>query len=115
MLRNEVVALPVREDPDGGFHMKLVLRLLPGVELDSALPELLPDWTTHGLAVTVLPAHGTAHGSPLDHPAYAGLVEAIEEAYPDARRRPLLPALERHRLALLSPGRHSLLWISRRF
>ena len=84
MLRNEVVALPVREDPDGGYRMKLVLRLLPGVELDSALPELLPDWATHGLAVTVLPARGTAQGSPLDHPAYAGLVEALEEAYPDA-------------------------------
>lgn len=84
MLRNEVVALPVQEDPGGGYRMKLVLRLLPGVELDSALPELLPAWVTHGLAVTVLPARGTAHGSPLDHPAYNGLIEALEEAYPDA-------------------------------
>jgi acetylornithine deacetylase/succinyl-diaminopimelate desuccinylase-like protein len=84
MLHNEVVALPVQDDPGGGYRMKLVLRLLPGVELDSALPELLPDWATHGLTVTVLPARGTAHGSPLDHPAYTGLVEAIEEVYPDA-------------------------------
>lgn len=84
MLRNEVVALPVREDPDGGYRMKLVLRLLPGFELDDALPELLPAWATHGLSVTVLPAGGTAHGSPLDHPAYEGLVRAIEESYPDA-------------------------------
>jgi acetylornithine deacetylase/succinyl-diaminopimelate desuccinylase-like protein len=84
LLRNEVVALPVIEDPGGGYRMKLVLRLLPGFELDDALPELLPPWLTHGLAVTVLPARGTARGSPLDHPAYTGLVEAIEEAYPDA-------------------------------
>ena len=40
--------------------------------------------TTHGLAVTVLPARGTARGSPLEHPAYTGLVAAIEEAYPEA-------------------------------
>lgn len=84
MLRNEVVALPVREDPGGGYRMKLVLRLLPGVELDDALPELLPDWATHGLAVTVLPTRGTAHGSPLNHPAYTGLLAAIEGAYPEA-------------------------------
>ncbi len=84
MLRNEVVALPVREDAGGGYRMKLVFRLLPGVELETALPELLPAWATHGLAVTILPARGTAHGSPLDHPAYASLIEAIEEAYPNA-------------------------------
>jgi acetylornithine deacetylase/succinyl-diaminopimelate desuccinylase-like protein len=83
MLRNEVVAQPVQEDPAGGYRMKLVLRLLPGIELDSALPELLPKWVTHGLAVTVQPARGTAHGSPLDHPAYRELVGAIEDAYPD--------------------------------
>ena len=84
MLRNEVVALPVQEDPGGGYRMKLIIRLLPGVELDSVLPELLPEWATHGLALTVRPARGTAHGSPLDHPAYTGLVEAIEESYPAA-------------------------------
>ncbi len=84
MLRNEVVPLPVQEDPGGGYRMKLVLRLLPGVELDSALPELLPGWVTHGLALTVLPARGSAQGSPLDHPAYTGLIEALEEAYPNA-------------------------------
>ncbi|MFQ5348992.1 MAG: M20/M25/M40 family metallo-hydrolase, partial [Thermoanaerobaculia bacterium] len=83
-VRNEVVALPVEEDPEGGHRMRLILRLLPGVDLDSVLPGLLPDWATHGLAVTILPAAGTAHGSPLDHPAYTGLVEAIEEAYPAA-------------------------------
>jgi carboxypeptidase PM20D1 len=84
MLRNEIVARPIEQDPAGGYRMQLILRLLPGVELEDALPELLPDWATHGLAVTVLPARGTAHGSPLDHPAYAGLVSAIEEAYPAA-------------------------------
>ena len=84
MLRNEVIARPVEADPGGGYRMKLVLSLLPGVEPESALPELLPGWTTHGLALTILPARGTAHGSPLDHPAYTGLVAAIEEAYPTA-------------------------------
>ena len=84
MLRNEAVALPVQEDPGGGYRMKLLLRLLPGVELDAVVGELLPAWATHGLAVTILPALGTAHGSPLDHPAYTGLVAAIEEAYPVA-------------------------------
>ena len=84
MLRNEVVAQPAREDPGGGYRMKLTLRLLPGAELESALQELLPEWATHGLAVTVLPARGTARGSPLDHPAYTGLVEAIRAEYPQA-------------------------------
>ena len=84
MLRNEVVGLPIEPDPEGGYRMKLVLGLLPGVELDDVLGELLPAWSTHGLAVTILPARGTAHGSPLDHPAYSGLVAAIEETYPAA-------------------------------
>ena len=84
MLRNEVVGLPIEPDPEGGYRMKVVLGLLPGVETDSVLSELLPEWSTHGMAVTILPARGTAHGSPLDHPAYTDLVAAIEEAYPAA-------------------------------
>ncbi len=84
MLRNEVVARPVEADPEDGYRMRLVLRLLPGVELAGALPELLPDWAVHGLAMTVLPPRGTARGSPLDHPAYRTLAAAIEEAYPAA-------------------------------
>ena len=83
MLRNEVVGLPVEEDPEGGYRMKLIVRLLPGAELEDAMAELLPAWATHGLAMTALPPRGTAHGSPLDHPAYAGLVAVLEEAYPD--------------------------------
>ena len=84
MLRNEVVPQPVREAPGGGYSMKITLRLLPGVELEEILPELLPAWATHGLSVTVLPAVGTAEASPLDHPAYTGLVEAIRAEYPEA-------------------------------
>jgi hypothetical protein len=42
MLLNEVVALLVRDDPGGGYRMKLVLRLLPGAELDSALSSCCP-------------------------------------------------------------------------
>ena len=84
MLRNEVVPLAIQDDPGGGFQMKLILRLLPGVELADALPELLPEWATHGMAVTVLPARGTAQGSPVEHPLFTGLAEAIGDAYPDA-------------------------------
>jgi acetylornithine deacetylase/succinyl-diaminopimelate desuccinylase-like protein len=84
MLRNEVVALPVEEDPQGGFKMQLVMRLLPGADLKTVLAELLPPWATHGTALTILPARGTARGSPLDHPVYTALVEAIQEAYPTA-------------------------------
>ena len=84
MVRNEIVALPVRESPGGGFKMRLVMRLLPGAGVDEVLPELLPAWATHGMTVTVLPARGTARGSPLDHPAFTGLVAAVEEAYPAA-------------------------------
>ncbi len=84
MLRNEVVALPVEEDPGGGYRMRIVVRLLPGHDLAQVLPELLPDWAVHGLGLTVLPALGTAHGSPLDHPAYTALVAAVEASYPDA-------------------------------
>lgn len=84
MLRNEIVTLPVTADAGGGYRMKLVVRLLPGADLDGVLDELLPAWATHDMALTVLPARGTARGSSLDHPAYAGLVEAIEEAYPKA-------------------------------
>ena len=40
--------------------------------------------TLAAMTVTVLPARGTAHGSPLDHPAYTGLVETLQEAYPES-------------------------------
>ncbi len=84
MLRNEVVAKPVEADPGGGFRMRLLIRLLPGARLADVLAEQLPASLVHGLALTVGPAHGTADGSPLDHPAFLELAAALSEAYPDS-------------------------------
>ncbi len=88
MMRNELVAFPVEEDPEGGYTMRVILHLLPWVELEDAWQELLPQGLA-GFSYTVDAAHAVAPASPLDHPVYQGIHEYLGEAFPDTVHGPL--------------------------
>lgn len=89
MLRDEALPFPVEEAPGGGGYQLLVkLHLLPGSDLAAARRRLLPEWKTYGLTTQVYDEGGADHGSPLDHPLYTTLVEAMREIYPDTALGP---------------------------
>ncbi|MCP4655922.1 MAG: M20/M25/M40 family metallo-hydrolase [bacterium] len=88
MMSNGLVAFPVEEDPEGGYTMRVILHLLPWVELDEAWEELLP-WGLSGFSYTVDVPHGVTAASPLDHPVYQGIHEYLGEAFPDTTHGPL--------------------------
>ena len=88
LFRAEAVPFPVAEAPGGGFEMVVKLHLLPGQELGEVMDGLLPRWLTWGLAMNVDESPSARHGSPLDHPVYTGIQEALEERHPEAPRGP---------------------------
>ncbi len=81
--REEVVAFPIEDDPEGGFKMRIFLHLLEGSDVESLRRRLLPDWMLHGVAVAAEPPLGTSSGSPVDHPDFETVVETIRSFYPD--------------------------------
>jgi acetylornithine deacetylase/succinyl-diaminopimelate desuccinylase-like protein len=68
-----------------------VLQLLPGTDPAEAERRLLPGWMTHGLARAERSTSSVGiRGSPLDHPAYLGVVECVGGPHPDAVVGPYL-------------------------
>lgn len=88
LFRAEAVPFPVTEEPGGGYEMVIKIHLLPGQELDEVLDRLLPEWMTWGLARTVDEPPTSRHGSPIDHPVFAEIHNALEERYPNAPKGP---------------------------
>lgn len=88
LFRAEAVPFPVTESPGGGFEMVVKLHLLPGQELPEVIDDLLPRWITWGLTRTIDEPPSARHGSPLDHPVFVEIQEALEERYPDAPKGP---------------------------
>ncbi|HKH48958.1 MAG TPA: M20/M25/M40 family metallo-hydrolase [Thermoanaerobaculia bacterium] len=88
LFRAEAVPFPVTEAPGGGFEMVIKLHLLPGQELPEVIDDLLPRWLTWGLTRTTDEPPSARHGSPLDHPVFVEIQEALEERYPDAPKGP---------------------------
>lgn len=81
LLRHEVAAWDIRQEPSG-FTVKINLLLLPGVDHDEAVAELLPGWLTHGISMTVGEPEGASHGSPRDHLLFLMAVESLQRTYP---------------------------------
>ncbi len=75
--------------PGGGFQLRLHLLVLPGVDLDDAVAELVPEWATHGVPVRVEVDGGADHGSPLDHWAFRGIDRAVRRHWPGVVHGPL--------------------------
>lgn len=88
LFRNEAVPFAVEPAPGGGWQMRIMLHLLPGVETAAVRDELLPPWMLHGLAVTVDESPAARHGSPLDHPVFLAAVASVKERYPKAPAGP---------------------------
>jgi acetylornithine deacetylase/succinyl-diaminopimelate desuccinylase-like protein len=88
MVRNELTAFPVEEDPEGGYTMRVVLHLLSGTEPAEAMEELLLDGLS-GFSYTVDVPHQEVPASPLDHPVFQGIHEHLAEVYPGVTHGPL--------------------------
>ncbi len=81
LFRDEIHPFPPEPSPGGGFQMRVTLHVLPGGDIETARRELLPQWLTHGVAVEVETLGSTQSGSPLDHPAFTAVSQAIRTTY----------------------------------
>ena len=77
LFRNEAHPFFVEAAPGGGYRLRIVLHVLPGLDAEAAVAELLPARLLEGVEVRVEEPLGAAHGSPLDHPAYLGLTDSL--------------------------------------
>lgn len=84
MFRNEAMPFRVREAPGGGWQLMIKIHLLPGARLEEELPKLVPAWMLAGFSYTIDEPPAVDHGSPTSHPVFQGIVEELEERYPDA-------------------------------
>ncbi|HKV09502.1 MAG TPA: M20/M25/M40 family metallo-hydrolase [Thermoanaerobaculia bacterium] len=82
MLKNEAVAFPVREAPEGGYQLTIKFQLLPGVELADVREDLVPDRMLQGFSVTVDEPPSARHGSPMNHEVFQAIEQTIRETYP---------------------------------
>jgi acetylornithine deacetylase/succinyl-diaminopimelate desuccinylase-like protein len=88
LFREELIVLPVEEDPDGGYRMTFFFHLFPDSDLKEVRQKLMPNWAIHGANVTLGEPPGTGQGSPLNHPAFETMVEIVDEYYPGTRVGP---------------------------
>ncbi len=85
LFRDETAPFEIEPDPESdGFRMRVILHLLPGSDFEQAKRLLLPEWATAGVSIAIPPPAGANHGSPIDNPSFEILVEALEEAHPQA-------------------------------
>ena len=77
LFRNEAHPFFVEAASSGGYRLRIVLHVLPGLDADAAAAELLPARLLDGVEIRIHERRGAAHGSPLDHPAYLRLIESL--------------------------------------
>ena len=91
LFRDESAPYEVEEDPEStGYRMRIVLHLLPGSDFAQVKSLLLPEWATVGISLTMDPPGGAGHGSSTEDPSFRILVEALQEAHPQAAVGPYL-------------------------
>ena len=88
MIRNELIAFPVEESPEGGHTMRLILHLLPDATLEEAWSELMPEglW---GYSYTVEVPHEPSVLSDLDHPVFQTIDQYMNDTLPKIDHGPL--------------------------
>ncbi len=77
LFRNEAHPFFVEAAPGGGYRLRIVLHVLPGLDADAVAAELLPARMLEGVEVRIDDVRGAAHGSSLDHPAYLRLIDSL--------------------------------------
>ncbi len=77
LFRNEAHPFFVEADSSGGYRLRIVLHVLPGLDADAAAAELLPARLLDGVEIRIHERRGAAHASPLDHPAYLRLTDSL--------------------------------------
>lgn len=87
-LRNELAVFPVREDPMGGYLMRVILHLLPDQEFEAAFDELIPDRLA-GFTYEIDIQQPPVPASPLDHPLFRGIEAFMEKTMPEVSHGPL--------------------------
>ncbi len=88
MTRNELVAFPVEEDPEGGFLMRLILHLLPDADLAVAREELSLD-VLESFSYTLEEPHEPVAPSPTDHPVFQAIHQYMADVLPEVVHGPL--------------------------
>ena len=77
LFRNEAHPFFVEAASSGGYRLRIVLHVLPGLDADAAAAELLPTRLLDGVEIRIHERRGAARGSPLDHPAYLQLTDSL--------------------------------------
>ena len=77
LFRNEAHPFFVEAASSGGYRLRIVLHVLPGLDADAAAAELLPPRLLDDVEIRIHERRGAAHGSPLDHPAYLQLTDSL--------------------------------------
>ena len=77
LFRNEAHPFAVEPSPAGGYRLRIVLHVLPGLDADAAAAELLPDRLLDGIDIGIHERRGAVRGSPLDHRAYVQLIDSL--------------------------------------
>jgi acetylornithine deacetylase/succinyl-diaminopimelate desuccinylase-like protein len=95
LLHDMANARLVQEASGGGWELPITLFLLPGVELEEALPRLLPPWLTHGVDLLIREEPAARRGSPLEHPVFRGIQEKLAALHPGAPSGPFVLATTR--------------------
>ena len=94
LMANEAGASEPRPDPEGGWTMRLVLQILPGVSVEEQRRRLLPAWKTAGLSLAPLADEPVGGTSPLDHEAFRIVRAELRERYSEVPVGPfVLPSV----------------------
>lgn len=91
MLRNDVEPLVLEQDPESnGYRLSILIALIPGVDLEQARAELLPDWITHGVSLAYEVNSQSSLESSLDHPDYEAIIDFMSRDVPETVHGPML-------------------------
>lgn len=91
LMRNEVALFPIQEDPQGGgYRMRVIMHLLPGVSFDEAWRDLGLNDSLAGFAYSVLEPPDEVSCSSPEHPLFKGIDAFMARLMEDRDHGPLL-------------------------
>lgn len=88
MLRSLIETFPVEADPTGGFRVRVILHLLPELQIADVWDELVGD-RLNGFTYNIEEVSTSVVGSDIEHPAFRHIHELITEVYPEIPHGPI--------------------------